>query len=91
VPCERVDGWLRLPVGRDDESWTISGDLVSSLRPVLNPLAARKPRVVRQRGALLLAESPGESSAEPIFHAMKSGIVDPTLSRRRLLIETPDA
>jgi len=58
---------------------------------VLNPLSAKKPRVVRQRGALLLADLPGESNAEPIFHAMKSGIVDPTLSRRRLLIERPDA
>lgn len=81
-----VGGWLRLPITRGDESWTIRGELVSSRRPVLNPLAARKPRVVRQRGPLLLARRPDGEAVEPLFEAMKSGIVDPALSRRRLLI-----
>lgn len=86
-----LDGWMRLPVGRDDDTWTITGELVSSVRSTLNPLAARKPRVVRQRGPLLLAGRPDGGSAEPLFDAMKSGVVDPAHSRRRLLIPADEA
>jgi hypothetical protein len=79
--------WLHLAVEREDETWTISGKLAESSRPLLNPTAAKKPFAVRYRGPLLLAGRPRGEEMEPLFHAYRSPIVEPADSRRRLLWE----
>lgn len=80
------DPWLRLPVDKWEGRWSVTGRFKEGTRPSVNPAAAKKPRVAKYRGPLLLGETPlGSGKLEPIFGAYKTSALTPETSHRRLL------